>query len=292
MTSGKNTQEHIGLFQVIFEKGVETLLNPDDGSWYFQSVRHGAPVKWTPGTERDVYDLRPILMLYNDLQGIQENLLSPDVPSSHDLHFSVETSLLGKSLSVENFHDLVYAFGAVTYHCKRLAYEYCSIAKDFARSKARSEGEDTGEAFAFVKNCNVFYEIDALITAARQCYSTIRTVLWNVYRSEAPFDTTRPRSFEPFLNASEQYLPGKLHTQLKTSWNGWGKQVKGYRDIIQHNFTLTETGWPLPKAKHIENGIWCVSVLLPDDPEEKSRRKFVFDKNIDVLTYGWKLAVH
>ncbi len=275
-----------GLYRVIFEKGVETQLD-DKGLWYFQSVRDGNPVRWTPSIEGSQFGLRPLLLVYDTPQGLQEDLLSPNNSASLDLYFNVETILLPKSLAVEHFHDFIYAFGALTYHCKQLAYIYCEIAKGFAQSKARFEGEDKGESFAVVHDCNVFYEFDALITATIRCYSMIRIVLWSIYCSGLG---SRPANFRNFLSKSTSRLPQRLHERLQVSWNDWGNRANDYRDFIQHYSTLTETGWPLPKSRRLENNIWCISVVLPDNPERKSREAFVFDKNTDALSYGWELT--
>lgn len=279
-------QGYKGLVRIIFEKGIETQVS-DDGNWYFQSVRHGEAVRCAPSLENNPYTLRPLLLVYDTPQGLQENLLPTHLPPANDLYFCVETGLLGKALSVTQFHDLIYVFGEAAYHCKLLAYEYCRIAKNFAQAKGRFEGEETGESFAIVHDCNVIYEFDALITAVIRCYSMIRIVLWSIYCAKLG---RTPRFFEGFLNKSENDIPTKLHAQLRSSWKDWGDKARHYRNFIQHDYTLTENGWPLPKTKHLGDNIWCISVFLPDNPKEESRDAFVFDKHLDALTYGWELV--
>jgi hypothetical protein len=40
----------------------------------------------------------------------------------------------------------------------------------------------------------------------------------------------------------------------------------------------------------LTGGIWTCSVLIPDNPEARSAKKFTYKSNIDALTYGWELA--
>ena len=36
--------------------------------------------------------------------------------------------------------------------------------------------------------------------------------------------------------------------------------------------------------------VWSASVWIPDNPEDKSQEKFIYDSEIDALTYGWELT--
>lgn len=289
MVSKGIKEERYGLIRIIYEKGIEVVPN-DNGIWHYRSVRGGDFIPWKPQLTEKKYGLRPLLKVYRGIKELQEDLLSPTNPSCLDLYFEVETSLLcklsEKHLSVEQFHDLVYILGALAYHCKRLAYSYCDIALRFATSKCRFEGEETGQTFAPMHTCEPLYEFDALITAAIRCYEMIRIVLCSIF----PMGGNFPKSLKKFFNQCSNRLPKVLADRLSESWQNYGSQAKHYRDFIQHYYTLTKTGWLLPTMNHLGNNLWTVSIILPDNPELHSRKKFSFEKKIDALSYAWSIA--
>jgi len=288
VVSKKIAKEKYGLIRIIYEKGIEVVLN-DNGIWHYRSVRGGNFVPWKPQLIEKKYGLRPLLKAFWVPQGFQEDLLSPTNPSCLDLYFEAETLLIGKKgLSVEQFHDLVYVLGALEYHCKRLAYSYCDIALRFANSKGRFEGEETGQTFAPMHTCEPLYEFDALITVAIRCYEMIRIVLWSVFFKKEGC----PRSFEKFLAVCKRsnLLPKLLIDRLNESWGNYGAKAKEYRDCIQHYYTLTKTGWLLPIMNHLGDNLWAVSIILPDNPKAYSHKKFSSEKQIDALSYAWNIT--
>ena len=40
----------------------------------------------------------------------------------------------------------------------------------------------------------------------------------------------------------------------------------------------------------LNDWLWGAKVLLPDNPEERSRNKFLYKDGVDALTYGWEIA--
>jgi hypothetical protein len=231
------------------------------------------------------------MYVYDVPEEQSEQLLSPTDISSLDLYFNV-SHLLSKALSqqrltVVQFHDLIYIFGEVAYHCKNLAYEYCKITESFSKLPGELPRDETGETFAIVHNCNAHYEIDALITAIKRCFSIIRIVLWDIFCKKLG---SVPEGEGEFFKKAGPYLPKELYSIIKDSWINWGEKAVEYRTFIQHYYTLTEHGWPIVHAKHLGNNIWCASLILPDNPEKKSRTEFTFENKIDALTYGWELT--
>ena len=97
-----------------------------------------------------------------------------------------------------------------------------------------------------------------------------------------------PDSFSRTLAKLEKALPFDLANRLTTSWSQFGKLAKDYRDCIQHN-TPVDFGISTALMEKLQ-GVWTTSLLIPDNPEKKTKRLFQYNNRIDALTYGWTIT--
>jgi hypothetical protein len=81
-----------------------------------------------------------------------------------------------------------------------------------------------------------------------------------------------------------------LAEQIQLNWSQFGKKITDYRDCIQH-YVPIDFGSGSSFMTRLQGGVWSVSFLIPDNPEARSQRQFKFEKQIDLLTYGWNVTI-
>jgi len=64
-------------------------------------------------------------------------------------------------------------------------------------------------------------------------------------------------------------------------------KTKKYRDCIQHYVNIGSSSWAM--MEQLQDSVWSAIVRIPDNPEARSEHLFIFYKNVDTLTMGWKL---
>ena len=77
---------------------------------------------------------------------------------------------------------------------------------------------------------------------------------------------------------------------MEQSWEECGKKAKEYRDCIEHNAPLSQAGMTQATLEWVADGVLSVQIVLPDNPQEKSWKKFRYDSKMDALTWGWELT--
>lgn len=200
------------------------------------------------------------------------------------------TSLMGQFLRPGNgrqilkWKEVIYLLEAVGYHCSNLAISYARIRKRYVRlTRMTGHGDSDHSSLEGVND--VWYEIDALLTAARRTLDISRFVMWQAYGSG-----TCPRNFHATLTSCKK-MPQDLQARLSKLWDHYGRKLTDYRDCIQHNASLTR-GFGgeifLDKRAH---GVWLVSAILPDNPEIRSQSNFTYNNRIDVLDYAYQITI-
>jgi hypothetical protein len=89
-----------------------------------------------------------------------------------------------------------------------------------------------------------------------------------------------PSSLAEGMKKLDSYgLGDDICSVIREYWNGNGKEIKGYRDIDQHFYTIIEHSFLQisPEEK--------VLVYLPDNPEERSASRVSFASERDALPY-------
>ncbi len=274
--------------RVVFEKGLEMRCD-ESGVWSFLPSRT-TQANLALSTITHGYTVRPVLMAEEHPSGKElMSLFSTEGRQAPNAQLHLD-NIPAASLATP-FRSLRYIVGAVSYHCERLANLYAETWRSFHRLQSASLDGSNIVHFAqygFQEEC--YYDFDALLTAAIRCYETMRFPLWNVFGAKDGIAQKRgPRkNFEDTLNVCE-HLPPALSDRLKQSWVRFGIKAKSYRDFIQHYFPL-DRGFSQAKMERLDKGVWSASMLVPDNPEDKSPRNFRYDCKIDALTYGWELT--
>lgn len=136
-----------------------------------------------------------------------------------------------------------------------------------------------------LRDLNLIFEFESLVTAVRRTYEYARYIIWGEFSGSS---NNTPRSFEQTLKSCKK-LPQDLQFRLASSWEQYGKKVTEYRDCIQH-YVCISGGFPRIRMDRLEGDVWACSALIPDNPEARSHRSFKYDTNIDALQYGWQVT--
>ncbi|MEA3327548.1 MAG: hypothetical protein U9R53_09640 [Chloroflexota bacterium] len=276
----------MNITQVVFEKGV-TLQRSIMGLWQFQTVGNQQPSN--PITIKEVadkYDIRPLLITDQLTQSRSQTYLLP-IDNEKGTLESQLSQLIPDSLEnsdlLFSLFNIQYIIGATIYHCKRLAETYRQICYKFVNLpiQVRKESNLTN----FGRNPEPYYEFDALITAARRAYDSTRYILWRVF---GPGRGSVPSSFPKTLPRCNN-TPSSLATRLKTSWDKYGMKLTDYRDCIQHYAPL-DYGLSYAQMVRLDDQVWSTTLLIPDNPEAKSKANLRYSTKIDALSYGWVLT--
>lgn len=269
--------------RIVFEKGIEIRLE-SDGVWRVQSAED-KPLPMGAKEINNQYKVQPIVAVrplslgidYAFLLSNNEELEILDlVPSKFYSPFLTDVSALIKACNIG------YVLGSVHHHCKRLAIEYSEICRVYAMLP-HPEGRSSDQA-GFSYTDEPYYELDALLTAAHRAYDTIGKINWHVFgpRGDAP------HSFENTIEPCKNLSPF-LKDRLNLSWDKFGKKINDYRDCIQHYAPL-HPGITNVDMMRLQNGVWSISLIIPDNPEVRSQNKYKYDSKIDALKYGWELT--
>jgi hypothetical protein len=274
--------------QIIFERGLELSRARNS----VKMATDDLSLVQIFAAMREKYGVRPILLTetirsfenatrechavltLDGLDRLNLRRLSLDLPQG--LPKATYLSLVRPTANVQ------YAAGALLYHCQELALLYTHICDTAFGIRQIMPIE--GDYSSLGDQTEPYYEIEALITAARRTYDALRYVLWKTFGAGG----NTPSNFSKTLAACDK-LPESLRSSLETSWATYGIKMTAYRDCIQHNVPVT---FDLQTAslERVAGDIWSVRLRLPDNPEEKSQSAFEFADNLDALTYGWELT--
>lgn len=126
----------------------------------------------------------------------------------------------------------------------------------------------------------VFFEMDATFQ------SLVRTQnrLVKLIHSIRPLRDIKSRSLHTFIDTTiKEKRLGEIDEIMLEYWNEFGKQIRDYRDMIEHNehvkydFRYT--------IRTSLSGNSCALLLLPDNPEVNSLEKLQYDNEINAEIY-------
>lgn len=175
--------------------------------------------------------------------------------------------------------DLRYSLLATLYHLNQLVDLYVRGCQLFDGMYPASKGPGN------FSDPRVFYEIDALLGAARRVYELIRKVLWKHYSggSSGRWGSIRKAVGSPLL-------PVEFAKILGHSWDIYGETLADYRNCVAHYDPLTNgqtTCW-----MDRFDGKWGMTVKLPANPSAQSRLRFDFDSGPEALQYCHAITAH
>jgi len=124
----------------------------------------------------------------------------------------------------------------------------------------------------------------ARVTAIIRGFDTLRYYLWRKFGRLG----STPSSFERVVNALANDTPADLRQELIEVSAGTYTRVKAYRDCIQHYVDIGSSSWAMFDL--IEDAVWSLIVRVPDNPDARSANSWVFEKDVDALTFGWEAA--
>ncbi|WP_174188564.1 hypothetical protein [Nocardia barduliensis] len=207
-----------------------------------------------------------------------------DVDGSSLNERTLNITRIDRAHTISDFYeeyDLRYALHSTLYHLNQLITLYargCQLFEDtYPHPKDTAQGN--------VSDPRIFYEIDALLGAARRVYEVIRKVLWKHHSSGS---SGRWRSIRTAVKSP--LLPAEFAKTLANSWDTYGETLADYRDCVAHYDPLTNgqtTCW-----MDRFDGRWGMTVKLPGNPSEKSRLRFDFESGPDALQYCHMIATH
>ena len=244
---------------------------------------------------RDKYKVRPVLLtettqVFGDssCESKRHSVLTLNGRESLHIHISsiVPPEYVLEGIKVSLLWPIMntrYIAGALVYHCQELSLLYHDICDTAFRIHQVIPCKE--RSFLLQGQSEAYYEFDALITAARRTYDSLRYVLWNVFGSNRG---SVPRNFLKTLELSDK-IPEALRDRLFLSWSDHGKKLTDYRDCIQH-YVNVSFGIESALLRQVDGSTWSVHLRIPDNPEVKSQQKFEYNYNLDALTYGWELT--
>jgi hypothetical protein len=282
--------------RIVFEKGIE-LRCTREKQWAFQSVSEKNEFITSEENPEEIphklfhsvytkYHVRPILLTSS--YSSEHSMLLPSLPMrSLDVELSELDNKNLEDISFQHLSNLIYSMGAMLYHCKQLAEVYCEVCRSFI-SFPFGQLEKCDKAI-YSENPETYFEFDALVTDVIRLYEVLRYVIW------IKFGTPKnhvPRSYKDMLKkipSQKKDFPPLLFNRLKDNWSTIGDGAKKYRDCLQHNSPIIH-GIPYVRMSRLDDKVWSASIWIPDNPEDKSQVKFIYDSKIDALTYGWELT--
>lgn len=214
-------------------------------------------------TQLPVYAFCTVTVVDRDGSSLNQRALQAlDVPSAHRVADYYEEQ------------DLRYSLRSALYHLDRVIgfyVEKCALFEEMDHPVGTFSG-NTHES-------RIYFEVDALLAAARRTYDFMANLLWKHY--SPPGRTGRWRSIRTAVK-SEGVLPPDVAEWLRDSWSEVGLTAGGYRDCLMHHAPLTngnETCW-----MHRYGNRWGATVRLPV-PGSQSRREYDLENGPDALKY-------
>src|SRR5437588_6528682 len=118
-------------------------------------------------------------------------------------------------------------------------------------------------------------ELLTLIPPSLASLVVMQNKIFPLLQPVVPFKQSPPSSFREAVNSIHKYnLPKPVMQKTLSYWHNGGLTVRQYRDIAEHHYYLLAQSYYqfTPDEK--------VLIYLPDDPNQKSHKKYIFDKKI------------
>lgn len=118
------------------------------------------------------------------------------------------------------------------------------------------------------------------------CFAALRLAQNDVLRAverALPLKSSIPSSMHDAIKSIHKYgLPTEIVDRTMQYWEGSGKNLKHYRDIDQHYYSLADHAFMQTKPER------KLVVLLPDDPAKKGRKNATYTEEIDALEFLYR----
>lgn len=268
------------IFHIVFEKGIE-IIRTEKGFWIYKSVR-GNQITTDPEEVQKKYGVRPVLMTGRMATNFYRTVLLSDKGNNIG---KIQVSLAKSIPSQSEFYriNLKYVLDSIHHFCERLIEAYTHICSTFVKAPFPDNFRDDKVVLGY--QAEPYYEFDALVTQVIRFYEITRYIVWKKFGNS---NKSMPSSLEKTLSLCTG-LPSTLLKRINFSLTTYKEKAKKYRDCIIH-YVPVSPYLPYAIMTQLEEGAWGTSLLLPDNPEAKSQKKFRFDSHLDLLTYAWELT--
>lgn len=258
---------------VTFERGI-CIRRDETGDWFYANSEDAMSVS-DPNTVLTNFGVRPVLAEGSN-QNTMVSFLLPAIRGRLLEIYRSELDLL---------KPLKYVMGSMLYHCSVLARLYAEECTKFVERATGEIGSD-GITSREKENKGVtsleapFYEFETLMTKIILGYEYIRYPIWRKYKS----GTETPHNFADTIKRCK--FPPAIEKRIILSKDNCYLPAKIFRHCIQRNLDIGSSSWCMVEKKY--ELLWLFVARLPDNPEEKSEKKFTFDQELDALTVAWE----
>jgi hypothetical protein len=233
------------------------------------------------------YAIRPVLS-FEDFSEGESFIHILSIDGMRSLNLDCTNFRIASSLRASLWHKylrFLYDIGSVMHHCISLAKCYADLSDDFSRHRSIPgyPADESGHVL-FGGRHEIYYEFDALISAARRVYNELKMITWDKFG--AGRDT--PKKMDDMLHGVTS-MPETVKHRMLASWQQHGARLKDYRDCAHHHTSL-DIGNGSALLILLDGCIWSVRAPIPDNPEAKTHRGFTYQLNHDALTYAWELT--
>lgn len=271
--------------EILLEGGV--AIQPGGSGWRPAHVADGPGLAFADVAAicREL-GVRPVVIVQDyGATHLVELLLCHDPKQLYQLRITdVEQRALHTSLDYLKVRDVVYMLQSVAYHSVELCKAYRDACASFVTLPTDLIG--AGEPIVTYQGpVEAYFEFDALVTAVRRAYDSLRYLLWRYF---GPGRGSVPSSFSRTLNRCVS-LPDELAKRLVVSWETCGEPVTAYRDCIQH-YCPVGLGLATMWMTRSPSGVWTTSARIPDNPSARTQVGFTYAGGLDALKFGWDSA--
>lgn len=310
MTGRADSQR--GRQEIVHRYGVTGEVLPQDGAfrlrdpfWDESFANHGEFL--------ETYGLEPIC--FWDDRGVAHVVVGIDAPGQlkSDI-LTLSGPLVVSRKLVQPVIRVRFRVSGVRHHLLNLVSEYARAARECSSRlphfPLRPPQRDLGTLPMFQPFCSrwvdlnpntlvdrlpsteqqqgLFHEINGFLWTAKALVDSFPALL-NLRPSVVSHGTKLKRSFKELysgINSGKRPLPTQLRARVESAWHDWACELKHYRDCMDHFAPLGPQGWPFSDCLRSEDSVLAVRQTLPDNPEEKSTKKFRFDRHVDALQYA------
>lgn len=265
--------------RILFERGV-ALHRDQMSNWQCESAvaEFGLP----PEEFSRQFGLRPVTASFRWGSALSYTLV---FPSHRGKALNVQLSEIQQAILRAKrpafssaTRSLIFLLYAAIYHCERLAHQCVKTVAQQIRFPHHADADRV------MTHCyEGFFEFDALVTSVIRAVDSTRYTIWRAYGGEGSV----PNSFRRTVDRCAE-LPDSFRQLVESLWNKRLSHAKEYRDCIQHYVAIGVSSGAM--LIRVDGVLWTVWLRIPDNPEVRSSERFMFERGLDAMTYGWGLV--
>lgn len=181
----------------------------------------------------------------------------------------------------ETHNNIAYRISAILSSFEKISILKSECLKQFNLFEENTKINKASEMINFKSPSlyDIFVNISYIALSLRIIQNSILNII-SKEESKQKNKISLPNSMNDFMKKIENYsLDSSIKELISTYWNSNGKLLKDYRDIDEHhNYLIDKVYIDNFKDKNL-------ILLLPDNPNVKSYKKYTFNKNIDAFQF-------